>query len=154
MDDSYKNGIFRLAIDLKNHKNNNAELTVGYELIDRSGKVVATAEKNVAVQSGKKETVNFDQQLPDVQTWTSEAPNLYKLVMTVREDGKVNEVVPYNVGFRRIEIKEIDQKSANGKNYVVLLINGQPLKLKGVNIHEHNPETGHYMTEDLSLIHI
>ena len=149
LDDSYKNGIFRLAIDLKNHKNNNAELTVGYELIDRSGKVVATAEKNVAVQSGKKETVNFDQQLPDVQTWTSEAPNLYKLVMTVREDGKVNEVVPYNVGFRRIEIKEIDQKSANGKNYVVLLINGQPLKLKGVNIHEHNPETGHYMTEDL-----
>ena len=149
LDDSYKKGVFRLAIDLKNRREGNAGLSVGYELIDRAGKVVATAEKNVSVQSGKKETVTFEQQLPDVLTWTSEAPNLYKLVMTVKEGGKVNEVVPYNVGFRRIEIKEIDQKAENGKNYVVLMINGQPLKLKGVNIHEHNPETGHYMTEDL-----
>lgn len=149
LDDSYKNGVFRLAIDLKNRKESPANLTVGYELMDRAGKVVATAEKNVPVQPGKKETVDFSEQLPEVQTWTSEAPNLYKLVMTVKEAGKVQEVVPYNVGFRRIEIKETDQKAANGKNYVVLLINGQPLKLKGVNIHEHNPETGHYMTEEL-----
>ena len=149
LDDSYKKGVFRLAIDLKNREEGNADLTVGYELMDRAGKVVATAEKNVPVQPGKKGTVTFEQQLPDVLTWTSEAPHLYKLVMTVKEGGKVREAVPYNVGFRRIEIKEINQKAANGKNYVVLLINGQPLKLKGVNIHEHNPETGHYMTEDL-----
>lgn len=149
LDDSYKNGVFRLAIDLKNRKDSPANLIVGYELMDRAGKVVATAMKDVPVQPGKKETVDFSEQLPAVQTWTSEAPNLYKLVMTVKEGGKVREVVPYNVGFRRIEIKETDQKAANGKNYVVLLINGQPLKLKGVNIHEHNPETGHYMTEEL-----
>lgn len=149
LDDSYKNGVFRLAIDLKNRKDSPANLIVGYELMDRAGKVVATAMKDVPVQPGKKETVDFSEQLPAVHTWTSEAPNLYKLVMTVKEGGKVREVVPYNVGFRRIEIKETDQKAANGKNYVVLLINGQPLKLKGVNIHEHNPETGHYMTEEL-----
>ena len=69
--------------------------------------------------------------------------------MTVKEEGKVNEIIPFNVGFRRIEIKPIDQKAANGKPYVCLFINGQPLKLKGVNIHEHNPETGHYVTEEL-----
>ena len=45
-------------------------------------------------------------------------------MMIVRENGKTSEVVPFNVGFRRIEIKEIEQKSANGKNYTVLLING------------------------------
>ncbi|MCD8183236.1 MAG: DUF4981 domain-containing protein [Bacteroides sp.] len=149
LDDSYKNGIFRLAVDLKNHKVGNANLVLGYELIDRNNKVVATGEKNVSVQPDKTATALFEQQLPDVQTWTSEAPNLYKLMMTVKEDGKVSEVVPFNVGFRRIEIKEIDQVAANGKNYVVLLINGQPLKLKGVNIHEHNEKTGHYVTEDL-----
>ena len=70
-------------------------------------------------------------------------------MMIVRYIGKTSEVVPFNVGFRRIEIKEIEQKSANGKNYTVLLINGQPLKLKGVNVHEHDPETGHYLTEEL-----
>ena len=69
--------------------------------------------------------------------------------MTVKEDGKVTEVIPSNVGFRRIEIKPIDQIAGNGKPYTVLLFNGQPIKFKGVNIHEHNPLTGHYMTEEL-----
>ena len=149
LDDSYRNGVFRLALDLKNHKDTNANLAIGYELIDCSGRVVATGEKNVSMKSKGMVTATFERQLPDVETWTSEAPNLYKLMMTVRENGKISEVVPFNVGFRRIEIKEIEQKSASGKNYTVLLINGQPLKLKGVNIHEHDPETGHYLTEEL-----
>lgn len=149
LDDSYKDGIFRVAIDVKNHKDKNAALKVGYELIDSSKKVVASGERNLAVQSGKMDTVTFEKSLPDVLTWTSESPNLYKLIMTIEENGKTTEIVPFNVGFRRIEIKEIDRKAENGKNYTVLLINGQPLKLKGVNIHEHSEETGHYVTEDL-----
>ena len=149
LDDTYKNGIFRLAIDLKNHQTNTANLAVTYTLVDKDGKTVSESEQTVSVPSDKLSTVNFQQQLPDVQTWTSEAPNLYKLFMTVKENGKVTEVIPYHVGFRRIEIKEIDQKAGNGKNYVVLLVNGQPIKLRGVNIHEHNPETGHYVPEEL-----
>lgn len=149
LDDSYKNGIFRLAVDMRNRGDNNTVMTVGYELIDRSNKVVASEEKNISVQAGKVETITFGELLPDVQTWTSESPDLYRLVMTAKEDGKATEFVPFNVGFRRIEIKEIEQKAENGRNYTVLLINGQPLKLKGVNIHEHNPETGHYVTEEL-----
>ncbi|MCF2597868.1 DUF4981 domain-containing protein [Phocaeicola barnesiae] len=149
LDDTYKNGIFRLAIDLKNHQTNTANLAVSYTLVDKDGKTVSESEQTVSVPSDKLSTVNFQQQLPDVQTWTSEAPNLYKLFMTVKENGKVTEVIPYHVGFRRIEIKEIDQKAGNGKNYVVLLVNGQPIKLRGVNIHEHNPETGHYVPEEL-----
>ena len=149
LDDTYKNGIFRLAIDLKNHQTNTANLAVSYTLVDKDGKTVSESEQTVSVPSDKLSTVNFQQHLPDVQTWTSEAPNLYKLFMTVKENGKVTEVIPYHVGFRRIEIKEIDQKAGNGKNYVVLLVNGQPIKLRGVNIHEHNPETGHYVPEEL-----
>ena len=149
LDDAYKNGIFRLAIDLKNHQTNTANLAVSYTLVDKDGKTVSESEQTVSVPSDKLSTVSFQQQLPDVQTWTSEAPNLYKLFMTVKENGKVTEVIPYHVGFRRIEIKEIDQKAGNGKNYVALLVNGQPIKLRGVNIHEHNPETGHYVPEEL-----
>ncbi len=53
--------------------------------------------------------------------------------------GEVTEVVPYNVGFRRFEIKENGEKSEKGMPYVCFFVNGQPIKLKGVNIHEHNP---------------
>lgn len=149
LDDSYKNGIFGLNVDLRNHEKEAANLTLVYELLDAQGKVVATEEKTTYIPSNEVRTLSFDKNLTSVSTWTSEHPNLYKLMMTVKENGKVNEIIPFNVGFRRIEIKPIEQKAANGKPYVCLFINGQPLKLKGVNIHEHNPATGHYVTEEL-----
>lgn len=149
LDDTYKNGILALEADLRNHRDAAASLTFAYELLDKQGKVVASDEKTVNVSAGKQETVRFDKELANVLTWTSEAPNLYKVLMTVKENGKVTEVIPYNVGFRRIEIKPIEQLAGNGKPYVVMFVNGQPIKLKGVNIHEHNPATGHYMTEEL-----
>ncbi len=149
LDDTYKNGILALEADLRNHRDAAASLTFAYELLDKQGKVVTSEEKTVNVPAGKQETVRFDKQLADVLTWTSEAPNLYKVLMTVKEGGKVTEVIPYNVGFRRIEIKPIEQLAGNGKPYVVMFVNGQPIKLKGVNIHEHNPATGHYVTEEL-----
>jgi hypothetical protein len=60
-----------------------------------------------------------------------------------------NKLFFSSVGFRRFEIKPTDQIAENGKPYVCLFVNGQPIKLKGVNIHEHNPETGHYVPEEL-----
>nr|WP_234190945.1 glycoside hydrolase family 2 TIM barrel-domain containing protein [Bacteroides fragilis] len=149
LDDTYKDGIFKLGADLRNNGSAASNMALVYELLDAKGNVVATGEKTADVAAGETRTVSFDQTLPGVKTWTSEAPNLYKLVMTVKENGKANEIIPFNVGFRRIEIKPIEQLAGNGKPYVCLFINGQPLKLKGVNIHEHNPATGHYMTEEL-----
>ena len=149
LDDTYKNGIFNLAIDLKNHTKDAKDITVSYELLDAKGQTVATEENKIWVNANSIKTASFAKELNDVATWSAEHPNLYKVLMTVKEDGKVTEVVPYNVGFRRIEIKQIDQIAGNGKPYTVLLFNGQPVKFKGVNIHEHNPLTGHYMTEEL-----
>lgn len=149
LDDSYRNGIFALGMDLRNNGSLPADLTLTYELQDAKGKIIATEEKAADVPGGEIRTVTFSKNIPDVRTWTSEAPNLYKLLLTVKENGKVSEIIPFNVGFRRIEIKPVEQLAANGKPYVCLFINGQPLKLKGVNIHEHNPATGHYVPEEL-----
>ena len=140
LDDTYKNGIFKLAVDVAEAQG----VTAAYELLDAQGKVVAEGSKGV---NGKK--VYFETELADVKTWTSEHPNLYQLLITLKEGDKVTEVIPYKVGFRRFEIKEIEEKSENGKPYICFFVNGQPIKLKGVNIHEHNPATGHYMTEEL-----
>lgn len=149
LDDSYTNGLFKLAVDLKNHTKESKSLNVSYELTDAKGATVAAAEQNLWVSPSNMQTASFTKELNQVAKWSSEQPNLYKLLMTVKEDGKVIEVVPFNVGFRRFEIKEIDQIAGNGKPYTVLMVNGQPIKFKGVNIHEHNPETGHYVTEDI-----
>ena len=149
LDDSYTNGEFNLAIDLKNHTSQTKAMQIGYELLDYNGKTVASHEQKVTMAPSSKQTASFEKELQKVAKWSAEDPKLYKLLMTVKENGKVTEVVPFNVGFRRIEIKQIDQLAKNGKPYTVLLFNGQPIKFKGVNIHEHNPETGHYVTEEL-----
>ncbi|MGL4229096.1 MAG: sugar-binding domain-containing protein, partial [Tannerellaceae bacterium] len=149
LDDTYKNGVFKLGMDIKNTSNAAKNVTVSYELLDHKGNVVSTEEKTVNVTTKHPTIVDFEKTLPNVNTWTSESPYLYKMLMTVKENNQVVEVVPFNVGFRRIEIKEIDQLAENGKPYTCFLVNGQPIKLKGVNIHEHNPLTGHYVTEDI-----
>jgi beta-galactosidase len=147
LDDQYRDGIFKLSIDLKNRTGSNKDVAIGYELVDTKGKTVAFEEQKTSVNKDAIQAVGFEKTFPSVPQWSSEHPNLFKLLITVREEGKITEVIPFNVGFRRIEIKETALKAPSGKPYTLLFINGQPLKLKGVNIHEHHPETGHYVTE-------
>ena len=149
LDDTYTNGIFKLAVDLKNHTQETKNLNVGYELLDAKGNLVTSEANDIWVSPASPQTASFEYDLKNVAPWSAEHPNLYKLLMTIKEEGKVIEVVPFKVGFRRFEMKQIDQVAENGKPYTVLLFNGQPVKFKGVNIHEHNPETGHYVTEEL-----
>lgn len=160
LDDGYKNGIFGLEVTLANYgyddlnEVNNwkpipyAVADVKYELIDSNGKTVASGNEKVSIKGRGEESFRFsDVQIPNVQQWNAETPNLYQLILTIenKETGS-KEVVPYKVGFRKFEIKEIT--TGNRKDRVFLL-NGKPIKFKGVNTHEHNPKTGHYVTEDL-----
>ena len=146
LDENYKNGLFDVAVELKNNDTSSKNLSISYQLFDKNGNVVAEEEKSTNLEGKAVERVEFSKTLPSVLTWTSEAPNLYKVLLTVKENGVVKEIVPYNVGFRTIEIKEV--KTGDRTDHL-LLVNGQPIKLKGVNIHEHNPETGHYVPEEI-----
>ena len=149
LDDTYKNGIFKLNVDVTNHTAANKEVTVAYELLDAAKKVVAEGNTPCPVTADGQKSISFEAALSNVKTWTSEHPNLYRLLISLKDGEKTSEIIPYTVGFRRFEIKPTDQIAENGKPYVCLFVNDQPIKLKGVNIHEHNPETGHYVPEEL-----
>lgn len=149
LDNQYKNGIFQLAVDVKNTRSEQANAEIGYVLTDPQGKTVAEAKTPLLLPAQSIKTVNFDKLLPGVSAWTAETPNLYRLTMTVNYKGKNVEYIPFQVGFRKFEIKQIAEKDAQGRPYTVFTVNGQPIKLKGVNIHEHNPLTGHYVPEEL-----
>ncbi len=147
LDDSYKNGIFKLETTINNFTGKVGYGEVSYELVDLKGNILLSETKDIDVQRNGENSVTFSGEIPNVSTWTSEHPNLYKLLITVKHDGQeVGEVVPYLVGFRRFEIKPVKTGDRVDR---LFLINGQPIKLKGVNIHETNPKTGHYMTEEL-----
>lgn len=128
-----RDGLFSLAVKTAGE----GECQVGYELLDAAGSVVLSGNKQV--QGGQ--VAEFDGVVKQAAKWSAEEPNLYKLVMSIKS-GQSTEYVPFNVGFRRFEIKQINDK------HHVFLVNGQPVKFKGVNIHEHNEYTGHYVSEE------
>ena len=69
---------------------------------------------------------------PNIRPWCHEAPNLYHVALTLTSaSGENMEVIPYDIGFRRFELK-------NG----IMLLNGERLVIRGVNRHEWNPNTG------------
>lgn len=83
-----------------------------------------------------------------VKPWSAEAPWRYVLVGELKDKkGKVVETFSTNVGFRKIEIKdtpaEQDEFKLAGRYYY---LNGQPIKMKGVNRHENSPKTGHHVS--------
>lgn len=138
LDDSCRNGIFKLEVELGSRLKKKSKAELSFELRDKDGAVVADGKAVTSVAAGGSQLVSFEKTIGHVRAWSAEHPELYRLVMYVRQQGVVTEEIPYHVGFRRIET-----------NGAVLLVNGQPVKMKGVNIHEHNPATGHYVTEEL-----
>ena len=71
----------------------------------------------------------------DVKPWTAETPTLYNLYITLKKGNNVLEVIPQRIGFRHIEIKD-------GQ----LLVNGQPILIKGADRHELDPDGGYIVS--------
>ena len=141
LDSSFKNGVFKLDVKVQNDEVKARSISVSYRLIDHAEQTVAHGEKAIKLDKNSSQSVSFAETINDVKAWTAETPNLYTLLIsTADETGKIEECIPSRIGFRTIEIKNKQ-----------LLVNGQPILVKGVNVHEHDPLTGHYITEETML---
>jgi len=146
LDDSYQNGLFSLDITFENSAKKQGNVEIEYELLDANGHSVYHSNTQKLPISSTNHA-HFETYLPNVKSWSSETPNLYTLLIITKQKGKVLEIIPYHVGFRKFEMKDVT--SADGRIDHCFFVNGKPIKFKGVNIHEHNPLTGHYVTEEL-----
>lgn len=138
LDADYRNGLLDVAVEIVN--SDPAKAAQGFKVIaelQENGQAVKNFEQPVENVTDKPVTVQFDASLPGIKPWTAETPNLYTLILTLKDkDDKTIEVISQEVGFRTVEIK-------NGQ----LLVNGRAIEVKGVNIHEHNQLTGHVVDE-------
>ena len=92
-------------------------------------------------QRGPRKTGRLSAMIKSPERWTAETPYLYKLHLTLQNaEGKVIEQAEQSVGFRTVEI-----------NKGQLLINGNPVRFRGVNRHEHDPRTARVMSEERML---
>lgn len=140
LDAEYKNGSLAVALKAKGNAKFLIDLiapdgdVVSRKIIN-SSKVKKQKGRNVAVVNA---TVKFDVENP--LKWTAETPNLYKVVVTVQQDNKDVESVPVRTGFRKVEIKNKQ-----------LLVNGQPILIKGANRHEIDPDGGYVISRERML---
>ena len=121
LDENYRNGILKVKVQFTNESGQNSPFVVGYRLLDKNDQQIAQSSTQV---SGDQTEVEFTKKtIQEPLQWTAETPNLYTLVISLkRPNGDVIEATSCKVGFRTVEIKDKQ-----------LLVNGQPILVKGVN---------------------
>ena len=138
LDDQYENGALRVDLDLAN-TGQASTVDLSIAILDRDTPVHETAMR-VNLPPGQT-TRSFATTLEHVRPWSAEDPYLYTLVINVMgREGTPVESIAQRIGFRSVKI-------VNGR----FLVNGWPVKLKGVNVHEHHHEHGHVIDEATML---
>ena len=140
--DDYADGNLEVGLAFRNTGNAaGAGYRVRAVLYDGSREVVS-AERTVNVAPGDETTTRLTARVPAAKPWTAETPNLYRLVLSLAtDDGRVTEATGVDVGFRTVEIKNSQ-----------FLVNGVPVYLKGVNLHDHDPATGHVISREVTRL--
>ena len=148
LDGAYRDSELTVHAAIANSEKSARTVSVTAALRDADGNLVGTPEtKKVSVKAAAENGLDFSSQITNPKKWTAETPYLYKLLLTMKDSaGGTLEVIPVNVGFRRVEIR-------NGR----FRINGKAVLIKGVNRHEHDPDTAKYvsletMIEDIRLM--
>ncbi|MBQ4529594.1 MAG: beta-galactosidase [Lachnospiraceae bacterium] len=121
----------KLSVDVKVSAIKKQKVNGHFILKDQSDDVLV--ERNmVFVEEGNGYVGQLNVELEKIKSWDNHEPYLYKaFVEIVNESGEVVEIVPYDIGFRRIEI-----------NDKVMYLNGKRLIIVGVNRHEWSAKTG------------
>lgn len=128
LQNGYEDGVVQIYAEVK------GQPVIEYKLLNHNGIEIIKSDANF------KKRVNGTAQftIKNVKQWSAEDPYLYTLVATVKDQkGNIVEVVPQKVGFRKVEI-------VNSQ----LLVNGQPVLIKGADRHEMDPDGGYVVSRE------
>ena len=133
LENDFKDGIFNLAIKVDNKTNKVAQKTAHIKILDGE-KELFSETKNINLNKGIN-TLSFDKKFKNIKTWSAEKPNLYTLLISVN-----GESTAVKIGFRNVQIKNAQ-----------FLVNGKPVLIKGVNLHDHDHKKGHVIAQELTI---
>lgn len=132
----YHDGTLEVNVDVS------GKPIIDFQLLNANG--IAVAKTTANFKAHNYGSIHFT--IRNVKKWTAETPYLFTLVATVKQGETPVEVVTQRVGFRKVEIRGSQ-----------LLVNGQPVYIKGANRHEMDPDGGYVvsidrMRQDISLM--
>ncbi len=144
LDDGYRDAMLHVTAEVINFGDGvPGRYTVNVLLFDASNAPVFPAPLSGQVHladAGERE-LHFEHTVTNPAKWTAETPNLYTVLLTLKDaGGNILEMLTCRTGFREVEIK-------NGQ----LLVNGKAIYIKGVNRHEHDPDRGRSVSRELMI---
>lgn len=138
LDSKYLDADLSLSAKIQNTGSAPSSAAISARLLDSQGKEVFSLDKGFDAKPGEDTEVSVKQLVSSPLKWSAETPTLYKLLIAVKDSGgSTLEVIPVNVGFRKVEIRDGN-----------LLVNGQRILVKGVNRHEIDPDLGQAINLD------
>lgn len=129
LDGEYKNATLTLKSDIVNYNDGDEEFKYSACLIDGDSITVKLDGQSITAHPGKNST-EVSLAVENPKKWSSEKPNLYTLLICLESGGKTYYKA-IRIGFKKVEIK--------GEK---ILVNGQPLMIRGVNRHDYDPDCG------------
>ena len=138
LENAYKDGKLNLNLKIAN-SGKKSKGSVEVRLLEGENEIFAETKKSDFLPEGS--IINFEKSLPNITSWNAEKPHLYKLLFILKDKkGNITEAISSKIGFRKIEIKNNQ-----------FLVNGQPVLIKGTNLHDHDETTGHVISEEVTL---
>lgn len=141
----YQAGTFNVMLDIDNRSGKTSTVTAQIDLLDPKGATVYSESKSTAeIAAGESSKLNFSKSLSNLSLWTAETPNLYTVIVSLKdENGKETEAFSTKYGFRHIEVVG---------NFVH--INGKKVFFKGTNRHDTHPLYGRALDMETMLLDV
>ncbi|MCK5776620.1 MAG: DUF4981 domain-containing protein [Bacteroidales bacterium] len=140
LQNEYSQGILDLEVNIENTSNHQQEIAISYTIKNKQ-LIVANGKYQLSLKANQENAVSFNSLIDNIDSWSAEIPNLYTLTIeTFDNDGRLLEQITKEIGFRKVEITD-----------GLLKINGKYVYMKGVDLHEHHPDNGHVMDEEMMI---
>lgn len=134
----YQNGVLKIRVELENNEDSSHPVWVKGILKDPDKSKILEINRKVVLEPGST-WIEGSAEIPDIRSWSAEAPWLYEFLMVLQWEGG-EEFYPWQVGFRSVEQKD-----------GLILINGKAIKLKGVNRHDWDERRGRCITGEIMV---
>ncbi len=151
-DEKYEDAILKSRIKIRNYGSNSVEsFKVEISLLDDQKNYIESEilmSNIISIDTNTERTIELQKKIEKPEKWSAETPYLYNLILKLKNPhDHIIEVEHCKFGFRQVEIRD------DGGFYV----NGQSIKFKGVNRHEHDPDHGRAipysrMLQDIKLL--
>lgn len=143
LNDTLDQGSLNAEILLASSKNQSRELVTSVSIFDQDGELIAQKEKAISFSdSSDSMKTHLEVTIDNPDLWSAETPILYttKIELFDKISGQIIDQTSVKTGFRRVEIRNAQ-----------LLVNGKAIYIKGVNRHEHDPDTGRTVSKKRML---